>query len=127
MDQLAELVVRGLIVAVQRLQPVNLVLHLRKLGEFLLVGLLLVGCLRLVGVELCFGAATLRLQEMVSHMATYLLLEHVCGVSVARRDGRAALEGLGELRVHLDEKVSVLRHLFISGGDALAHPVEMKR
>ena len=123
-DQLAELVVRGLIVPVQRLQPVDLVLHLRELGEFLLVGLLLVGRLRLVGVELRFGAATLRLQEMVSDVATYLLLQHVRGVAVARRDGRAALEGLGELRVHLDEEVPVLRHLFVAGGDALAHPVD---
>ena len=122
-DQLAELVVRGLIVPVQRLQPVDLVLHLRELGEFLLVGLLPVGRLRLVGVELRFGAATLRLQEMVSDVATYLLLQHVRGVAVARRDGRAVLEGLGELRVHLDEQVPVLSHLRVAGGDPLADPV----
>ena len=123
-DQLAELVVRSLVVPVQRLQPVDLHLHLLELGELLLVGLLNVGRLRLVGVELCFGAATLRLQELVRDVLTYLLLQHVRGVAVARRDGRAALESLGELRIHLDEEVPVLCHLTVAGSNPLAHPVD---
>ena len=122
-DQLAELVVRGLIVSVEGLQAVNLLLHLCKLGQLLFVGLLQIGRLCIVGVELRFGAATLRLQEMISDEFTYLLLQHVRGVAVARRNGRAALEGLGQLRVHLDEQIPVLRHLLVAGGDALADPV----
>ena len=123
MDQLAELVVRGLIVPVQRLQPVDLVLHLAELGESLLVVRLLVGLLRLLVVDLGLRAAALRLQGESEEEVTYLRLEHVRGVAVADRDGRRAVEGLGQLRVHLDEQVPVLRHLAVASRDALGDPV----
>ena len=58
-DQLAELVVRGLIVPVQGLQSVDLLLHLGELRHLgLLVGFL-VSLPRLVGVDLRFRAPAL--------------------------------------------------------------------
>ena len=124
LDEAAQLVVGGLIVAVEGLQPINLLLHLGELRELLLVGLFELGRLRFISVDLRLRSAALRLEEESDDEGTYLLLEHVRGVAVARRDGRAALEGLRQLRVHLDVQVPVLSHLMVAGGDALVHPLD---
>jgi len=126
LDEPAQLVVGGLVVAVEGLQPIDLLLHLSELRELLLVGLFELGRLRFISVDLRLRSAALRLEEESDDEGTYLLLEHVRGVAVARRDGRAALEGLCQLRVHLDVQFPVLSHLLVAGGDALAHPLDKR-
>ena len=124
LDQPAELVVGGRVVLVQRLQPGDLLLHLGELRELRLFGLLLIGLLRLVGVELRFRAPPLGLQDGSVNSCTYLCLQHVRGAAVADGDGRRALERLRELGVHLDQQVPLLRHLPVAGDDALGAPVD---
>ena len=124
MDQLAELVVRGLVVAIHGLQAVDLLPHLVELRELLLAGLPILGRLRLLGVDLCLRPAALRLHVESDDLRTYLGLQHMRGAAVAHRDRRRALERLGELRVHLDQQVPLLRHLTVAGDDALAAPVD---
>ena len=58
-DQLAELVVRGLIVPVQGLQSVDLLLHLGELRHLGLRVGFLISLPRLVGVDLRFRAPAL--------------------------------------------------------------------
>ena len=87
LDEPAQLVVGGLVVAVEGLQAINLLLHLGELRELLLVGLFELGRLRFISVDLRLRSAALRLEEESDDEGTYLLLEHVRGVAVAQRDG----------------------------------------
>ena len=123
-DQPDELVVRALVVLVESAKAGDLPLHLLDLGEPLLERLLLLGLPRLLGVELRLRLAALGLDEDVRHSCTYLDLQHVGGAAVAHGDRRAALERGGELRLHADEQVVVLRHLAVPLQHALGAPLD---
>jgi hypothetical protein len=123
-DQLAELVVGGLVVAVEGPEAGDLLLHLVGGGEPLLAGLVLLGLRGLLRVDLRLRLAALGLDDWVRESDTYLGLEHVRGVAVAHGDRRRPLERPRQLRVHLDQEVAVLRHLAVPREDALAAPVD---
>ena len=72
LDEPAQLVVGGRVVLVEGLQPGDLLPQLGDLRELRRVGLLLLGRLRLVGVDLRLRPAALRLHVRSDDDDTYL-------------------------------------------------------